>query len=257
MTTKRRKGKRITRLEKIENNYEITPNVKYETKQYVIPNAEQKKLVQSIKDNSITLVSGNAGTGKTLFSIQTLFQLLKCNTINQILIIRLIIESEEEEIGALPGDDLQKLRPFLLPIIDNLERFLPIGEIKYLIAEERIKILPYSYIRGRSFHNKGIIVEESQNLRTNQIMTIATRIAEGTKIVFNGDDKQTDLHGRHGIEFLHDLFNDIEDIGIVKFKQKEIERHPIIAKLLERKELLENTRANSILNKSSSLTLNP
>ena len=199
---------------------------------FLTPNPRQKELIRSIQNNPITLVSGEAGTGKTLFSIQTLYQLLKKGEINQIIIIRLI--TDEENVGSLPGEIGDKLYPYLLPIIDNLELFLPQGEINYLLNQEKIKILPVGYIRGRSFINKGIIVEESQNLLTSQIIKIATRIGENSRLIFNGDDSQPDIQGRCGIQYLHSLFQGIEDIGIVRFTSSEIKRHPIIAKILDR-----------------------
>lgn len=209
-------------------------------KGYITPNIAQKELIYSIMSNSITLISGSAGTGKTLFSIQTLYQLLKQNKINQILIVRLILENKYENIGALPGTEKDKLMPYLMPIIDNLELFLPQGEIEYLINKELIKVVPISFLRGRTFTEKGVIVEEAQNLNEHEILTVATRIGEGTKMIFNGDDSQSDLITRTGINYLHQLFEDIEDIGIVKFENSLISRHPVIERILQRQRELEN-----------------
>ena len=210
-------------------------------KGYITPNIAQKELIHSIMDNSITLISGSAGTGKTLFSIQTLYQLLKQNRINQILIVRLILENKYENIGALPGTEKDKLMPYLMPIIDNLELFLPQGEIEYLINKELIKVVPISFLRGRTFTEKGVIVEEAQNLNEHEILTVATRIGNSTKMIFNGDDSQSDLITRTGINYLHQLFRDIDDIGIVRFDNSLISRHPVIERILQRqKELVEN-----------------
>ena len=112
-------------------------------------------------------------------------------------------------------------------------------KIIYLIEKQKIKITPYSFVRGRSFHKKGIIVEEAQNFTPSQIMTIATRIGKESKMLFNGDDIQSDMSGRHGIEFLRQLLWDIDDIGIVQFKQTQIERNPLIADLIKRKKELD------------------
>lgn len=207
-------------------------------KGYIAPNVVQKALIYSIMNNSITLISGSAGTGKTLFSIQTLYQLLKQNKINQILIVRLILENKFENIGALPGTEKDKLMPYLMPIVDNLELFLPQGEIDYLINKELIKVVPISFLRGRTFTEKGVIVEEAQNLNEHEIMTIATRIGEGTRMIFNGDDSQSDLSSRQGIVYLNQLFTDIEDIGIVQFDNSLISRHPVIEKILARQQEL-------------------
>lgn len=207
-------------------------------KSFITPNIAQKKLIYSIMANSITLISGSAGTGKTLFSIQTLYQLLKQNKINQILIVRLILENKYENIGALPGTEKDKLMPYLMPIIDNLELFLHQGEIEYLINKELIKVVPISFLRGRTFTEKGVIVEEAQNLNEHEILTIATRIGEGSKMIFNGDDSQSDLQSRNGISYLNQLFNNIEDIGIIEFENSMITRHPVIERILDRQKAL-------------------
>lgn len=210
-----------------------------DSKDYLSPSLIQKQLVNSINSNSITLVSGSAGTGKTLFAIQTLYQLLKQNKINQILVVRLILENKYENIGALPGTEKEKLMPYIMPIIDNLELFLSQGEIDYLINRELIKVVPLSFLRGRTFTEKGVIVEEAQNLNEHEILTVATRIGAGTKMIFNGDDSQSDLSGRYGIKYLQQLFKDIEDIGLIKFDDSMINRHPVIEKILNRAKELE------------------
>lgn len=205
-----------------------------DSKQFLIPSIKQKNLIYSIMSNDITLIVGSAGTGKTLFSIQTLYQLLKQRKINQILIVRLILENKYENIGALKGTEKEKTMPYLMPIIDNLELFLSQGEIDYLINHDLIKVVPISFLRGRTFTNKGVIVEESQNLNEHEILTVATRISEGTKMIFNGDDSQSDLDNRRGISYLKRLFKNIEGIGIVEFGTEDISRHPVIEKILER-----------------------
>lgn len=216
-----------------------------DSKGYLSPSLIQKQLVNSIVHNSITLVSGSAGTGKSLFAIQTLYQLLKQNKINQILVVRLILENRYENIGALPGTEKEKLMPYIMPIIDNLELFLNQGEIDYLINREMIKVVPISFLRGRTFTEKGVIVEEAQNLNEHEILTVATRIGTGTRMVFNGDDSQSDLSGRYGIRYLQRLFTGIEDIGIVKFDDSMITRHPVIEKILHRAKELEKNDARN------------
>lgn len=214
-----------------------------ETKQFLVPSVKQKDLIYSIMDNDITLIVGSAGTGKSLFSIQTLYQLLKQRKINQILIVRLILENKYENIGALKGTEKEKTMPYLMPIIDNLELFLSQGEIEYLINQDLIKVVPISFLRGRTFTNKGVIVEEAQNLNEHEIMTVATRISDGTKMIFNGDDSQSDLENRHGISYLKRLFQGLEGIGIVEFDNSHIRRHPVIERILDRQKELK-CRAN-------------
>jgi phosphate starvation-inducible protein PhoH len=233
-TPKRQKGLTVVKdIADFEKDYHHS--AKQEIK-FLIPNEEQKKLVHSIRNNSISLVTGNAGTGKTLFCIQTLYQMLKARTINEILIIRLIAGNRDEDLGALPGEVKDKTSPFWSAIRDNLELFVPEGEINYLFDNDKIKVLPMSFVRGRTFHNKGIIVEEAQNLNQLEILTILTRIGKGSKMVFNGDDAQCDRYNSdgYGMKYLKRLLTGINDIGIVNFKQKINERHPLITDILQK-----------------------
>lgn len=218
---------------------------------FLIPNDEQKKLVHSIRNNSISLVTGNAGTGKTLFCIQTLYQMLITNAINEILIIRLVAGNRDEDLGALPGEVKDKTSPFWEAIRDNLELFVSEGEINYLFDNNKIKVLPMSFVRGRTFHNKGIIIEEAQNLNRLELITVLTRIGRGTKMVFNGDDSQCDRYNTdgHGMHYLKRLLTGINDIGIVDFKQKINERHPLITDILQRVIELENKQKEEAINK--------
>jgi phosphate starvation-inducible protein PhoH len=233
-TPKRQRGLTVVKdIADYEKNYHHS--AKQEIK-FLIPNEEQKKLVHSIRNNSISLVTGNAGTGKTLFCIQTLYQMLKARTINGILIIRLVAGNRDEDLGSLPGEVKDKTSPFWEAIRDNLELFVSEGEINYLFDNDKIKVLPMSFVRGRTFHNKGIIIEEAQNLNKLELITVLTRIGRGTKMVFNGDDKQCDRHNSdgQGMHYLKRLLTGINDIGIVDFKQKINERHPLITDILQR-----------------------
>lgn len=221
----------LSDVSKIEQSY-YKPN--NSNVKFVVPNNEQKNLIRSINNNSITLVSGDPGTGKTLFSIQTLFQMLKAKTIDKIIIVRLMCEDKEENIGARPGDLKDKTEDYMHPIRDNLKLFVCEGEINFLIEKGIIEIVPYSLLRGRTLSNMGIIIEEAQNLTRRQIMTAVTRIGNNSRMILNGDDAQNDIKGRRGISFLKKLLSGINDVGVIKFVSKMNSRHPLIADLVER-----------------------
>jgi phosphate starvation-inducible PhoH-like protein len=205
----------------------------------------QRELIYSINNNSVTVVSGCAGTGKTALSIQTLYQLYKQAKIDQILIIRLVTETFGEKLGALPGDLGEKLLYCLGPIIDNLSQIIPAGELECLISQKRIEVIPISHCRGRSFYRKGVIIEEAQNLTTEMIITVLTRIAKESKLVFNGDPYQVDiLDGRNGIAILNHILDDLEDCGIIQFKPHHVKRHELIPRILNR---VEDLKRRSIL----------
>ena len=235
--------KKITRRDKVSQRLEVTNQAETilrsekENPQYIVPNSEQKKVVHSIYNKSITLITGSPGTGKTLFSIQTLYRLYMQGKINGIIIARLIHESEKEKIGALPGELDTKLQHRLMSVIDNMEQFLNPNRVEALIRDGIIKILPILYLQGRTFHNKGVIVEEAQNLDEDDIFMVLTRLGEDSRLVLNGDDKQKQVgrKKRGGMSYINALLENLdEDIGIVNLPDELIERHPLIEKIVKR-----------------------
>lgn len=196
----------------------------------------QRDACRDIKCSDITALIGLAGSGKTLMAIYTGMQLLKSqeSSIKKIIIVRLAEESMGEKIGALPGELNEKLSYMVGPILDNLAHFLSPTEIKKLLLDEIIEVVPVSHLRGRSLSNTFILVEEVQNMDKNMVLTILTRIASGSKIVFTGDPAQMDFRGRNGIFFLEDMLKDIDGCTIIDTPNSEIYRHPIISSLLDR-----------------------
>lgn len=218
-----------------------------ETRHLVAPRGKhQRDLVDSIRMNPITVAIGPAGSGKTLLSVQTLYSFMKSGLIDQIFVIRLITETFGENIGSLPGELNEKLNPFMGPLIDNLSEFLPKGEVDYLVKNKKIEVIPVSHCRGRSFINKGVIIEESQNLTPEMIITISTRIGRNSKLVFNGDMKQTDFYGRNGVCYLKQLYANLEGSEIIEFNNSDIQRNPLISKILDRADYLNAKNKSSL-----------
>lgn len=210
-----------------------------DTKRYLPPrNAQQKELEQSIWTNDITIVSGAAGTGKTLLSVQALYRMYERGLISSIKIIRGIQDTFGENLGALPGSKSEKMYDFAGPILDNLLLIIPEGELKEMFSNNKIEIIPVSRVRGRSFSHTGVIIEEAQNLSEEMIICCITRISEGSTFIINGDPFQSDFFDRNGIEYVTSLCKGIQGVGIVQFKDSEIVRHPIIQPILERARVL-------------------
>ncbi len=179
------KIKKITK----ESNYGITPR-----------NAEQSFAFDILNDPDIKLVgiTGKAGTGKTLIALAS--ALKQSNAYNQILLARPIVALANKDLGYLPGDEQQKIAPYMQPLFDNLNvikaQFPPgSGEwkkVEEMQKENRLVIEALAYIRGRSLSETYCIVDEAQNLTPNEIKTIITRAGEGTKMIFTGDIQQID-----------------------------------------------------------------
>ncbi|MFC0876487.1 PhoH family protein [Saccharicrinis sp. FJH2] len=163
-------------------------------------NAEQAFSLDVLMNQDIKLVAltGRAGTGKTLLALAA--ALAQHQSYNQILLARPIVPLANRDLGFLPGDEKQKIMPYMQPLFDNLNvikhQFTPaskeVKEIEILSEEERLMITPLAYIRGRSLSDTFFIIDEAQNLTPHEVKTIITRAGEGTKMIFTGDIQQID-----------------------------------------------------------------
>ncbi|MNI64101.1 PhoH-like protein [compost metagenome] len=162
-------------------------------------NVEQMMALELLLDNSISIVtlSGKAGTGKTLLALATALQLtLDDQKYRKVLVGRPIVPMGKD-IGYLPGEKDEKLRPWMQPIYDNLEFLFDTkkpGEIDKIMMgmQGELQVEALTYIRGRSIPNQFIIIDEAQNLSRHEVKTIATRLGEGSKLVLVGDPAQID-----------------------------------------------------------------
>jgi len=202
-------------------------------------NAKQKSYTDSIHKNVITFALGSAGCGKTILALFEGIKLINSENseINKIFYLRSNIGmSHENDLGAMPGVLGQKILPLAYPVLDCLINFMSEGQSRYLIESNLIEVLPVGMVRGRTFANCFIIVDEVQNYTTHMIRTVITRIGENSKMVFIGDGTQCDFKDTSlsGIEQVAIKLKGVEDIGIVEFVNNEIIRHPIIGHILDR-----------------------
>ena len=153
-------------------------------------NEEQKSAKEIMLSNPVTVLRGMAGSGKTLVAVQTALDLLFTKQVEKIIITRPTVA--KEDIGFLPGDIKEKMDPWLAPIYHNLYLLYSKEKIDKEVEEGNIEILPFAFMRGRTFVNAFVIVDEAQNLTPHEVKTIITRAGEGTKIVFTGDVHQID-----------------------------------------------------------------
>jgi phosphate starvation-inducible PhoH-like protein len=165
--------------------------------------ARQHKLDSLLQSEStkVVCVTGAAGTGKTFLSCQEAVSQLKHRKKNKIVITRPLVFVENEELGFLPGDMNEKMFPWTLPIMDHMKEFMETTEIKRLVQESKIEISPLGYMRGRTFKDAFIILDEAQNTTPQQMKMFLTRMGNNSKIVINGDLQQSDLStGNNGLQ---------------------------------------------------------
>lgn len=206
-------------------------------------NPRQSKFQSLIHDKEKIIIFGIgcAGTGKTLFSCQESLNLLHHKKVKKIVITRPVVSVENEEIGFLPGSLEDKMSPWVRPIFDNLCEFYQAGELRQMIKENKIEICPLGFMRGRTFRDTVIIVDEAQNTTPRQMKMVLTRIGENSKLILNGDLRQSDLSQRNGLEDVlsrlrnhynegHQMFQD--GIAIIHFENQHVLRHPVIEKII-------------------------
>jgi phosphate starvation-inducible PhoH-like protein len=223
------------------------------------PKTKNQELYLSyLKNPNIKILGaiGPAGTGKTFLACQEAITLLKFNLINKIILTRPVVPVEED-IGFLPGNLVKKMDPWTRPILDVFEEKYSKQEVDNLIKNNIIEISPLAYMRGRTFKDAFIIADEMQNSSPNQMLMLTTRIGENSKMVITGDLKQTDKPLKSGLsDFTNkfykfknnilysytnndtilnpsDYFNEQIGIQIVELTSSDIQRSPVVSRVLE------------------------
>ncbi len=193
-------------------------------------NEEQKEAKAKILENTITLLAGAAGSGKTLLACQIALEKLFMRDVEKVIITRPTVS--REEIGFLPGDLREKMNPWVQPIYQNMFLLYDKDKIEKCINEGQIEIVPVSFMRGRTFVNSIVIVDEAQNVTHEQMEMIVTRIGKGSKMMVCGDDAQVDLKQKRdsGFKFLYAAAKKIKNLCAITLKQNH--RDPIVEDLI-------------------------
>jgi phosphate starvation-inducible PhoH-like protein len=193
-------------------------------------NEEQKDAKSKILNNTITLLAGSAGSGKTLLACQIALEKLFMKEVEKVIITRPTVS--KEEIGFLPGDLREKMDPWVQPIYQNMYLLYDKDKVEKCIAEGSIEIVPLSFMRGRTFVNNFVIVDEAQNVTHEQMHMIVTRIGLNSKMIICGDDAQVDLKKRSdsGFKFLYKGASKIKKLEAITLKTNH--RDPIVEDLL-------------------------
>jgi phosphate starvation-inducible PhoH-like protein len=194
-------------------------------------NEEQKDAKQIILDNPVTLIKGMAGSGKTLLACQIALDLVFKREMEKIIITRPTVS--KEEIGFLPGDLKEKMDPWLAPIYANLYMLYDKEKIDKMVTDNQIEIVPFAFMRGRTFPNCFVIVDECQNITHSQTEMMLGRLGKGGKIIFCGDISQVDLKSKKdsGMSFFNRLEERVKGVRIITLKKNH--RHEIVEDILK------------------------
>lgn len=194
----------------------------------------QKKYLEAIKNNTITLGAGPAGTGKTYLAVAMAVNAFRAKEVNRIILTRPAVEAGEK-LGFLPGDLQQKVDPYLRPLYDAL--FDMLGAESFQRYQERgsIEVAPLAYMRGRTLDDSFIILDEAQNTTREQMKMFLTRLGFNSKIVVTGDVTQIDLPDgkKSGLVEAMRILKGIDDIAINVFTEKDVVRHRLVQDIIK------------------------
>ena len=184
------------------------------TKSLTAKTQNQKNYILSIIENDITFCFGPSGTGKSFVAAGIAAQHLNRQKTSQIIVTRPLV-CAGKSLGAVPGEIEDKVKPYLKPMEENILKFEPL-----------------ELMRGASFHNSYMILDEAQNCTLDQIKMFITRIGENSKVIINGDVKQTDLKDGSGLRICINKLTEIKGVGICEFNHNDIQRNSIISSIL-------------------------
>lgn len=201
----------------------------------IIPRSmNQDEFLGYLENDKIDIVFGvgPAGSGKTFLATLMAIKMFKTGQIDKIVITRPNVAVDNRDIGYLPGGLLEKMGPWVRPIIDIFEEYYSPRDIEYLIEEGHLEICPIAYIRGRTFKNSWVLVDEAQGTSNNSMLSILTRIGEGSKMIITGDIKQSDMGKNNGLSDFLDRYRECRRIKITQFHNGDVERHPVVKDIL-------------------------
>ena len=197
-------------------------------------NRTQEEMVSAYFDNDLIFAVGPAGTGKTYIAIALAVRALKNREIKRIILTRPAVEAGER-LGFLPGDLKDKLDPYLQPLYDALGDMIPAKRLQEFMAEGTIQIAPLAYMRGRTLDRACVILDEAQNTNLGQLKMFLTRMGCDAKFIVTGDASQIDLPNKKDSGLLKgiELTKNIKGIKTITFRNEDIVRHPLVAKIVK------------------------
>tara|TARA_R110000824_G_scaffold219292_1_gene406140 strand:+ start:3187 stop:3873 length:687 start_codon:yes stop_codon:yes gene_type:complete len=204
--------------------------------------ANQESYMDSMHDSDVTFCSGPAGSGKTSVSVGLACEYLMEEKVKRIIITRPVVESGRG-LGHLPGTLVEKINPYLVPILEEMNMYLTKPRVESFRDQGIIELCPLEYMRGRNFHDCFMILDEAQNATFEQIKMFITRIGRNSKAVINGDLRQSDL-GRDsgGLLTCMDVLYDIDEVSVCELDYCDIVRSDIVAKILKKLHEFEPSR---------------
>ncbi len=191
----------------------------------------QKNYIRSIIENDVVFCTGPSGSGKSFIAAGIAAHKLLRDEIDTVIVTRPLV-CTGRDIGSLPGELNEKIKPYLQPMEENLRYFLGRDKFGYYFNQRRIKFEPLETMRGSTFHDSIMILDEAQNCTLEQIKMFVTRMGNHSKVLINGDNKQTDIYKYSGLDFCIEKLSGVHGVGICKLEYNDIQRNGIIGAVL-------------------------
>ncbi|PYF09440.1 phosphate starvation-inducible protein PhoH [Rhodobacter viridis] len=221
----------------VDEQLEMFAAGKYEIrtrKKQVEPRTDaQKAYVRALFENEMAFGIGPAGTGKTYLAVAVGVTMLIGGLVDKIILSRPAVEAGER-LGFLPGDMKDKVDPYMQPLYDALNDFLPAKQMAKLMEEKRIEIAPLAFMRGRTLSNAFVVLDEAQNATTMQMKMFLTRLGQGSRMVITGDRTQVDLPRgtASGLADAERILAGVKGISFNYFTAEDVVRHPLVARII-------------------------
>jgi phosphate starvation-inducible PhoH-like protein len=193
----------------------------------------QKRYVDSIRNNTITFGIGPAGTGKTFLAVALAAAALSRREVNRIILTRPAVEAGER-LGFLPGDLMAKVDPYLRPLFDALHDMLEPEKVAQHLERGVIEVAPLAFMRGRTLNDSFIILDEAQNTSPEQMKMFLTRLGFGSKMIVTGDVTQIDLPREQGsgLVAVAEILQGVDDVDFVRFGGEDVVRHKLVRRIV-------------------------
>ncbi len=222
----------------------LSPGMELRTRKKPIePRTEaQKAYVANLFAHELGFGIGPAGTGKTYLAVAVGVTMLISGAVEKIILSRPAVEAGER-LGFLPGDMKEKVDPYMQPLYDALNDFLPAKQLQKLMEDKRIEIAPLAFMRGRTLANAFVVLDEAQNATTMQMKMFLTRLGEGSRMVITGDRTQIDLPRgtASGLQDAERILKGVKGVTFNYFTSKDVVRHPLVARIIEAYEADDST----------------
>jgi phosphate starvation-inducible protein PhoH and related proteins len=215
-------------------------------KQIEPKNKKQREFLNAISELPVVFAVGSAGSGKTFLAAAQAYHYLSYEFVDRIVIVRPAIATED--LGYLPGDMKEKLDPYLLPLMDAFSDLSNPKMVQDLVHEGAIEVAALAFMRGRTFNNAFIVLDEAQNTTIDQMKMFLTRFGENVKVVITGDPTQSDIRGENGLQWATRKLRSCKSVAIIQYENKDVVRSALVRDILNYLEKNETTNDSSVSN---------